>query len=41
MWIRGTKPSVVRIGDDFIGLIMPVRVPEGTDWTRPEWLDAA
>lgn len=41
MWIRGTKPTVVRIGDDFIGLIMPVRIPDGTEYVRPEWLDAA
>jgi hypothetical protein len=41
MWIRGTKPTVVRIGDDFIGLIMPVRTPDGTEYVWPAWLDAA
>jgi len=41
LWIRDSKPTVVRIGDDFIGLIMPVRQPEGTVWTTPEWLAAA
>jgi DNA polymerase III sliding clamp (beta) subunit (PCNA family) len=36
-----SKPTAVRIGDDFIGLIMPVRLGE-TDlavYSRPAWLD--
>lgn len=38
----GPGPTTVRVGDDFIGAIMPVRPPGGR-WVydRPEWLDAA
>lgn len=32
------KPYVVRIGDNFIGLIMPARLNEACDWRKPEWL---
>lgn len=34
------KPIHVRIGDDFYGLVMPVRAPEGQLFTyaRPEWM---
>lgn len=35
------KPVMVRIGDDFVGLIMPIRIPDDDPkvWTLPEWLD--
>lgn len=34
------KPVLVRVGPDFVGLIMPVRAPEGLtwNWKRPNWL---
>lgn len=39
MWIRGCKPTVVRIGDDFIGLITPVRIAEDCrTYQRPAWI---
>lgn len=33
-------PSAIRIGEDFVGMLMPVRAP-GDEWTyhRPGWLD--
>lgn len=34
------KPAVILIGDAFVGLVMPVRVPDGTAYQRPEWLAA-
>lgn len=37
----GTKPTLVTIGDYFVGLIMPVRVGgDSTDITLPAWLAA-
>lgn len=32
------KPYVVRLGDRFVGLIMPVRLNEACRWRKPEWL---
>lgn len=34
------KPLGVRIGDNFVGILMPYRLPEGTDreWRAPKWL---
>lgn len=34
------KPMLVSIGDSFIGLVMPVRLPGGAEaaWESPEWL---
>lgn len=33
------KPTLVRIGDNFIGMIMPVRLHDGAeDYSRPKWL---
>lgn len=35
-------PSVIRIGEDFIGACMPLRGPGGEErYERPEWLDGA
>ncbi|MBU8821070.1 hypothetical protein KL864_35010 [Mycolicibacterium goodii] len=36
-------PTAIRIGENVIGLLMPVRPPSGEDWTyeRPGWLDQA
>lgn len=36
-------PTAIRIGENFIGLLMPVRPPSGEDWTyeRPGWIDQA
>lgn len=36
------KPAVISIGDDFIGLIMPVRLADyaGATYSRPGWLEA-
>lgn len=31
------KPSSVMIGDNFVGIIMPVRVPDGHAWKLPGW----
>lgn len=36
---KDTRPSVVSIGDDFIGLIMPVRLADWNGYARPAWLD--
>ncbi len=35
-------PTAIRIGEDFFGLLMPVR-PPGDEWQfhRPDWLDVA
>lgn len=35
------KIIAVRIGDDFVGGIMPIRLPDDTAaaWTRPQWLE--
>lgn len=34
------KPIRVSVGDSFVGLVMPVRMPDevSMDWTTPEWL---
>lgn len=34
-------PTTIRIGENFIGLLMPVRPPSGEDWTyeRPGWIE--
>jgi hypothetical protein len=37
-WVRQMKPNVVRIGDDFVGLIMPVKASSGTVWEPPRWI---
>lgn len=39
---RGAKPTVVLIGEDFLGLIMPVRLGEDhrQGYRRPAWIDA-
>lgn len=34
----GAKPTVVVIGDNFVGLIMPVRCPDTADWRKPAWV---
>jgi hypothetical protein len=34
----GAKPTVVLIGNNFIGMIMPVRCPEGAGYRKPGWL---
>lgn len=33
------KPIRVTVGDDFVGLVMPVRMPDeaSMDWAAPEW----
>jgi hypothetical protein len=35
-------PTAIRIGEDFFGLLMPIR-PPGDEWQfqRPSWLDEA
>ncbi len=39
VYTRGDKPTVVLIGDDFVGLIMPVRIPEDRRaYQRPAWI---
>jgi hypothetical protein len=40
VYTRGSKPTVVLIGANFIGLIMPVRIPDGPAYQRPAWLAA-
>jgi DNA polymerase III sliding clamp (beta) subunit (PCNA family) len=41
VYARGDKPTVVLIGDDFVGLIMPVRVAEDLRaYQRPAWIAA-
>ncbi len=42
LYPRGPRPAVVLIGDDFLGLIMPVRLSEDhrTGYRRPAWIDA-
>lgn len=37
VYSRGAKPTVVTIGTDFVGLIMPTRSSE-CDYTRPAWV---
>ena len=38
VYTRGSKPTVVLIGDDFVGLIMPVRIDEDRrTYQRPAW----
>ncbi|WP_244918343.1 hypothetical protein [Mycobacterium xenopi] len=33
-------PTVIRIGEDFIGVLMPLRGPDGDEhYQRPAWLD--
>lgn len=34
-------PTAIRIGENFMGVLMPVRPPAGDDWSfqRPGWLD--
>ncbi|WP_165609886.1 hypothetical protein, partial [Mycolicibacterium fortuitum] len=34
-----TKPIRVTVGDSFVGLVMPVRMPDevSMDWVTPEW----
>ncbi len=34
-------PTAIRVGEHFVGALMPVRPPTGDDWTyqRPGWLD--
>jgi DNA polymerase III beta subunit, central domain len=34
----GAKPNVVLIGDDFVGMIMPVRCPDDGGWRKPSWV---
>lgn len=34
----GAKPTMVVIGDNFVGLIMPVRCPDTADWHKPAWV---
>lgn len=29
---------LVRVGSDFVGAIMPVRLPDGTKWIKPSWV---
>ena len=37
-----SKPAVVRIGAEFLGLVMPVRIPDGDrGYSVPAWLTAA
>jgi hypothetical protein len=39
VYSRGDKPTVVLIGDDFAGLIMPVRIPDDRrTYLRPAWM---
>jgi len=42
-YLRGpNKPVMVSVGEDFVGLIMPIRPADGEDpklWSLPEWLD--
>lgn len=33
-----SRPMCVRIGDDFVGLVMPTRLGGGTTWGKPEWV---
>ncbi|AOT25802.1 DNA polymerase III sliding clamp [Mycobacterium phage Tortellini] len=35
-----TKPIKVSVGDSFVGLVMPIRMPDevSMDWATPEWL---
>lgn len=36
----GSGPTAIRIGENFIGVLMPIRPPAGQDWVyeRPDWL---
>ncbi|MGB8403487.1 MAG: hypothetical protein WCE30_05320 [Mycobacterium sp.] len=36
----GSGPTAIRIGENFIGVLMPIRPPAGQDWAyeRPDWL---
>ncbi|OFB37937.1 hypothetical protein BA059_16700 [Mycolicibacterium sp. (ex Dasyatis americana)] len=43
LWFSGANKAMrVSIGDEFVGLIMPVRMPDETagDWCAPDWLNA-
>jgi DNA polymerase III sliding clamp (beta) subunit (PCNA family) len=42
IFTRASKPALVTIGDDFVGMIMPVRMADGigNNWVQPEWVGA-
>lgn len=41
-YLRGpNKPVGVRVGDYFVGVVMPIRGNGGTGWTLPDWLETA
>ena len=33
------RPTRVQIGDQFVGLVMPVHLPDDAAWTPPAWLE--
>jgi hypothetical protein len=37
VWVRPQKPTVVKIGDDFLGIMMPVKPDvEPVPWKPPD-----
>lgn len=44
LWFFGARSAIrVSIGDDFVGLVMPIRMPDESaesQWSAPEWLNA-
>lgn len=33
-----SRATFVKIGEEFFGLIMPVRIADGAEWSTPEWV---
>jgi DNA polymerase III sliding clamp (beta) subunit (PCNA family) len=41
IFTRASKPAVITIGEDFVGMIMPVRMADGeSNWVQPAWINA-